>query len=130
MEKFFRLIMINVYSLLSLGAFISGVMLITDPNGKSMGLSKDLLSQTPFQNYLIPGLLLFIVIGILQLISAFKLKSEGPFLKEITLTAAISMLIWIVSQLSMLGYVFFMQVIILFVAIVELAYSLYLRKKK
>ncbi|MDF2557030.1 MAG: hypothetical protein K0R71_858 [Bacillales bacterium] len=130
MEKVIRLIMIFVYGFLALGAFISGGMLISDPSGGSMGLSKDLLNHTPFQNYFIPGILLFSAIGLLQLISAFKLKSGGPHLKEIAFIAAVSMLIWIVVQLILIGYVFFLQAIILSLSIIELFFSIYLRKKK
>ena len=124
MGKILHNIMILLYSILTLGAFISGGMLIIEPSGKSMGLARDLLNNTPFHNYLIPGILLFGVIGLTQALCAIKLKSGGSYTKQMMLFAGISILIWIIVQLSMLGYVFFLQAIILIVAILELLYAI------
>ncbi|MDF2536783.1 MAG: hypothetical protein K0R18_2945 [Bacillales bacterium] len=124
MVKIVRIFMILLYSILALGAFISGGMLIIDPSGKSMGLTRDLLNNTFFHNYLIPGILLFGVIGLSQVLAAIKLKSGGAYTKEMILFAGFSILSWIVVQLSMLGYVFFLQAIILIVAALELLYAI------
>jgi hypothetical protein len=129
MGKIIRIFMILQYSILALGAFISGGMLIFDPSGENMGLARDFLSDTPFHNYLIPGILLFGVIGLTQALSAIKLKSGGSYVKEILIFAGISILIWIIVQLYMIGYVFFLQAIILFVSVVELIYAINFKQK-
>lgn len=128
MGKIMRIFMILLYSVLALGAFISGGMLIIDPSGGSMGLASDFLNDTPLHDYLIPGILLFGVIGLSQALSAIKLKSSGSYTKEILILAGISLLIWIVVQLFMIGYVFFLQAIILFVSVLELPYAIKYRR--
>ena len=123
MRNFKGFSMIYLYALLAFGAFISGAMLIIDPSGTTMGLAKDLLFNSPFQNYLIPGLLLFFVIGGSQALSAYALIKGKAYMKESLLFAGLSLLMWIVVQLFLLGYVFFLQAIILCVSIFELVYA-------
>ncbi len=47
-----------------LGAIPSGFSLVVDPSGKTLGLPLDLLEQSPFTDYRIPGLFLFIALGL------------------------------------------------------------------
>ena len=42
-------------------------MLIHDPSGFSMELPIELLKQTPFDNYLIPGVILLVALGFLSI---------------------------------------------------------------
>ncbi|HUX95334.1 MAG TPA: hypothetical protein VMV47_06350 [Bacteroidales bacterium] len=51
------------------GAFYGGIGLITDPSGYSIKLSMNLLEHTPFNNYLIPGIVLLCVNGVFSYVS-------------------------------------------------------------
>jgi ABC-type antimicrobial peptide transport system permease subunit len=64
--------------LVSLGAIVGGFMLIVEPAGTPLKLSVDMLKETPFTDYLIPGIILMAVIGILGLLSAYiAFKKQG-----------------------------------------------------
>ncbi len=52
------------------GALTAGFLFMTDPSGKSMGLTTELLRYSPFSNFFIPGLVLFISNGVLSMITA------------------------------------------------------------
>jgi hypothetical protein len=52
-----------------IGALYGGWNLITHPDGSSLQLSLQLLENTPFRNYLIPGIILFITNGLFSLLS-------------------------------------------------------------
>lgn len=43
-------------------------MLIIDPSGKSMQFSLTLIENTPFTNYLIPGIILTVLVGLFSLV--------------------------------------------------------------
>jgi len=53
--------------LLGLGAIYGGVMLILDSSGASMQLPVDLLTNSIFKDYLLPGILLLTLNGILSI---------------------------------------------------------------
>jgi len=50
---------------LSLGALFGGGVLIIDPSGDLFQMPVIILQNSPFNNFLIPGLFLFIVLGVL-----------------------------------------------------------------
>ncbi len=56
--------------LLSASALMGGYYLIRDPSGALIGLPLELLAPTPFRDYLIPGMVLFIVNGLLSAVVA------------------------------------------------------------
>jgi len=61
---------ITIYILLILLAFqalsglFGGAALVLDPSGSSIRLPLSLLEGSPFGNFLIPGIILFLVLGI------------------------------------------------------------------
>ena len=69
------------------GAIPSGCSMIVDPTGRLMGLPQGILEQSPFSDFLIPGLFLGIVLGLFPLVIAYGLitKKEFPVLQRINL---------------------------------------------
>ncbi len=44
-------------------SFVSGLMMISSPDGSNLNLTLSLLEGTPFDNYLIPGIILAFIVG-------------------------------------------------------------------
>jgi hypothetical protein len=63
----------------SIGALLSAPWLIMDPSGKAMGLSSAFLEHSPFNNFLIPGLFLFIVLGMVPALAFAGLIKQFSF---------------------------------------------------
>ena len=57
-------------SFLALTAILSGLFMISKPNGEIINLPLNLLDETPFKDFLIPGILLTTVVGGVNLIAA------------------------------------------------------------
>jgi hypothetical protein len=70
---------------------------------------KEWLSGTPFRDYFIPSLLLFTVVGGAFLVGAVASFARLPFARAAALAAAVVVLVWIATQVSMIGYVSWMQ---------------------
>lgn len=62
--------------LLGIGALFGGGSLIIDPSGALIQLPLSLLEHTPFDSFLVPGIILFMVLGILPIIIAFGLMTQ------------------------------------------------------
>ncbi|MED4052848.1 hypothetical protein P4654_01570 [Niallia taxi] len=67
----------NTLLLVGISAVATGIGLVFQPNGSTLGMSVELLAESPFQSFLIPGILLFIIIG---LASFFGVILSNPFL--------------------------------------------------
>lgn len=66
-------LLISLQFLLSLGAAVSGALLILGPDGHFMQMPLYLLRTTPFATFLLPGILLFTFVGIYPLAVAYSL---------------------------------------------------------
>ncbi|MBD3414471.1 MAG: hypothetical protein GF421_08590 [Candidatus Aminicenantes bacterium] len=101
---------IPIYILLAFILFqgISGIAggtgLILDPSGKSLQIPISWLDGSPFSNYLIPGLILFVVLGLYPLIVFYSLlkKLRWSWFAAFVLGAAL--LIWIGVEIIIIGY--------------------------
>lgn len=54
-----------VLGLLALGAIGGGIILIISPSGELLGIPVTEFKNIPFDNYLIPGIILFTVLGVI-----------------------------------------------------------------
>jgi hypothetical protein len=67
--------LISVLLLLALGGFYGGIAMLADPTGVSLQLS-DVLPLLPVPNFILPGIFLLIVMGLLPLQLAYALISR------------------------------------------------------
>ncbi|RYY89851.1 MAG: hypothetical protein EOO15_04920 [Chitinophagaceae bacterium] len=131
-SKQFRLLFYTVQSLLlltSINALAAGYSMIADPSGKGLGFPEGMLAQSPFGSYLLPGILLFVFVGALPLavfvLLAFPRPGASPKLAWWgAFCFGAGLLVWIVTQVLLIGFVFFLQAVIGGVAIVAIAICL------
>lgn len=102
---------------------ISGALFILSPDGQLMGMSPDFLTGSPFKNFLVPGIILFLLIGAFPLIGAWGLlkKPGWRWANAVNIcrryhwswtaswAVGVIILIWLIVQTAMLGYIFFLQ---------------------
>ena len=73
----------NVYlallALLGIGAIFGGSVLIISPFGEALGMPLSMLSNSPFPNFLIPGIILFVVLGITPLWVVWALLNKPHY---------------------------------------------------
>jgi len=71
----------------AISAIPAGLSLIFDPSGKSIGLPIEMLEPSPFRNFFIPGVFLFVVLGIFPIITFYGLlrKNKSKLAEKINL---------------------------------------------
>jgi hypothetical protein len=70
---FFRYLLIFQMFFLSVGALFGGYMLINDPSGNSLQFPEGSLTNSPFSDFTIPGVVLFMSLGIFPLFLIYPL---------------------------------------------------------
>lgn len=106
--------------LVAIGAIAGGATLVTSPLGEGLHMPLDLLKNTPFRSYLIPGLILCFVVGGSNLIAGWlslRLRTSAPAASAI---AGGILSIWIAVQIAMIGYLHMIQVVYLAAGVVIL----------
>lgn len=88
----------------SLSGLFGGVMLILDPSGNSLNLPLSLLNNSPFINYLIPGLILFFILGVIPFAVLNGLWKKKSWSWYGSLFVSLALIIWIAVEVLMIGY--------------------------
>lgn len=105
---------------ISLGALAAGFGLMTEPSGAGVGLSQELLVGTPFPDYLIPGIVLFIGIGLGNLLGAFLTFSRHSRAGNTGVLFGILLIGWISFQIYWIGFFPFLQLLMMFCGAAEI----------
>jgi hypothetical protein len=114
---------------LSVGALFGGYMLLMDTSGLALQMPANALENSPFTDYLIPGLILLVFMGLLPLTLVYALIfrpdwSWAGFLNiyrtqywawTYSLFVGVILVIWIDIQIFLLGYD----------AVIQTVYALY-----
>lgn len=69
-------LLIFMHILLGIGAVFGGLVFILDPSGGLLKMPLTLLENSPFNNFLIPGIILFVILGIVPLIISYALMTK------------------------------------------------------
>lgn len=62
---------------LSVGAFAGGLSMVISPDGSEMGIPLSLLEDTPFDSFLIPGIVLMSLLGLWPAFTLYGLLSNA-----------------------------------------------------
>lgn len=96
-----------------LSAIVGGWALVGDPTGFNLGMDLAWLESTPFSDFLIPGLILLIVNGLGNAAGFFATVREYRWAGDAGLVLGAIMMIWIMTQVVMIGYQSLLQPIYL-----------------
>lgn len=110
-------VLIILHVVLGVGAIGGGLTLVADPSGGRMGMPLTMLDATPFASFLVPGLILFLVLGVAPVLTALALwfrpdvatfsAMEAQVKLHVALLASVAvgvaLVIWIVVQGAMIG---------------------------
>ncbi|NIJ52592.1 hypothetical protein [Dyadobacter arcticus] len=133
-----RNILFCLLGFLGLGALGGGGVLIISPTGELMGMPLSMLDPSPFHSFLIPGILLFVVLGIFPslLVFAFikntksRIAERLNFFGDMTwqwsccIYVAFALIIWIQSEMVLLHAVHWLHTVYMLYAVAILFVAL------
>ncbi|MEO6851160.1 MAG: hypothetical protein ABI203_01180 [Mucilaginibacter sp.] len=142
-----RNILIGLLAILGLSALGGGGALILSPSGKLIGgLPLAMLQNSPFTDFFVPGIILFMVLGVapLSLIISLLKKNELKFFDWVncfndmhwawtfSIYIAFALIIWIQTEMLMISSIHWshalytgLAVLIIFVALLPQVRNLY-----
>ena len=142
-------ILIFLLALLAIGAVFGGGALILSPDGELLRMPISNLGTSPFKDFLIPGIILFLVLGIIPCVLIFallkrpecKLCEKINFFKDMhwawtfCIYAAFALIIWIQVEMIFLQTVFWVHtfymgyaIVMIFVTLLPQVRKLYIRE--
>ena len=105
---------------IGMGALAGGLPMVFSPDGSTQGLTTEVLQNSPFDDFLIPGLLLFAINGLGSLLASYFSLKLKPVAGTLGIIFGAALMIWIVVQMYYLGFSSWLQALYLALGTVEL----------
>ncbi|HEY9178365.1 MAG TPA: hypothetical protein VIN07_11765 [Flavipsychrobacter sp.] len=128
--KVFRYIAILVLLFNAVSALFGGFMLIDEPSGAGLQMPIEAMKSGPFNDYLIPGIVLFSVLGVGSLLALAMLIFNVRYYVQAVLLEGLATIIWIVTQMIVVQDVVLLQIVYLSVGAVLVLCSLSLNSNR
>jgi len=100
----------SLYSLMILMLFqglsglFGGIALVIDPSGELLQMPLSMLAGSPFNTFLIPGIILLIILGIFPMVIFYGLWKRTNWAWSGALMVSAALIIWIGVEIWMVGY--------------------------
>ena len=111
-----------IMAFLAITGLSGGIVMLLDPSGASLRLPRIFLMGSPFPDYLVPGIVLFVFLGVLPALSLLGLLNIGWRWPEklniynnkkwgwtFALYVSIVLILWMDFQVWIIGYWHFLQ---------------------
>lgn len=89
---------------LSFGALGGGAALVLGSRGEIIPLPLSALKGSPFETYFVPGLILFVVLGLGPLLAAVLVWLRHPLAPLAAIATGVALLIWLAVEIAVVGY--------------------------
>jgi hypothetical protein len=121
-----KTILFILVSFTGLTATVTGLLMISKPDGSILHLSLSLLDPAPFKNYLLPGILLTTVVGLVNLMAVFLNIQRHPKRYNWALAGGFMISLWMLVQLLLIHAAHWVHFIYLSIGIfiILIAYQL------
>jgi hypothetical protein len=112
---------------IGVGAVPAGIAMIYNPSGSVLGMTVEMLINSPFADFLIPGIFLLVINGIGSLIGALASFLRHRFAGKIAIGLGIFLILWIAIQVYWLG-LHWLHILYFILGIIESVLGLKLQK--
>jgi len=116
-------ILLIIHLFVGLGALAGGLVAIADPY-EPLGIPAELLDGSPFSSYLVPGLILFIVIGMGHIFSALTALKKSKWQGYISSVFSWALMIWIVVQCIMINTVELLHILYFLIGLLGAVFAM------
>ena len=110
-------------------ALVSGAFLVLYPDGSTFNVSTRLLVGTPFRDFVMPGLVLCIVVGGINLVAVILNLRTHPKRYNWAIAGAVILIGWVVVQMLLIANLHWLQFAYLGIALMILLLSWQLKGK-
>ncbi|MBK9727796.1 MAG: hypothetical protein IPO86_06715 [Saprospiraceae bacterium] len=129
MNRFLKIFAALLLLFNGLGAIYGGWNLMLHPDGSSIQLSMEWLKYSNFENYFIPGLVLFIANGVFSLLAFMVLVLNLKNFHWLIILQGVILCGWIFIQILLIQNVYFLHYIMVGVGIFLIGIGYLLSRK-
>jgi hypothetical protein len=124
-----KTILFILVSFLALSTMLAALLMMSVPDGSLLSLSTDLLKQSVFKNFVLPGMLLLIFVGLINLVALYYNLINHKLKYNLSIAGGVMTLVWIVIQYSIIHQTFWVEFLYVVVGLSVILISLQLKGK-
>lgn len=124
-----RMIAILLLLFNGIGAIFGGWSLISDPTGQDIQLPLTYLENSPFRDFLIPGIVLFVANGVFSMVAVMWTIFRWGNYYWLIIIQGILLGGWIIIQMILLRHFYYLQFVFGGIGLVLLIIGMVLKKK-
>jgi len=113
---------------IGLGAVGGGLALVLEPSGTNLGIPLEILKNSPFSTYLVPGIVLLVINGLGSLVGATASFSQYRHAGKAAMALGIFLVAWITLQVYWVADFHWLHALYLGLGLLELVLGWLLRK--
>jgi hypothetical protein len=102
MHRIFRIIAIFLLFFNAVSALFGGWALMSDPSGETLELPLRFLEHSPFENFLVPGIILFVTNGLFSLLFAVMALLRFMNYSWLVIFQGFILVVWLIIQIIMI----------------------------
>jgi len=87
-----------------ISGMFGGIALVADPTGELLQMPVSMLDGSPFEDFLVPGIILLIILGIFPSVVFYGLWKRRSWAWLGSLLVSAALIIWIGVEIWMVGY--------------------------
>ena len=126
MKKRGKLVVGIIQLFVATGALPAGYSMISEPDGTGLGMTVEILSDSPFKDFFIPGLFLFIVNGLFNLAGSILCFFKYRYAYSLGIGLGAALIIWVSVQVCSIGLTHFLQPTYFIIGIIEIIFGILL----
>lgn len=117
--KTYYFILGTLQAFTAIGAIPAGYGLLKDTTGAGMGMSTDMLANSPLGSFLLPALFLLLINGFAHLAAAFLSFFRSKYAGYAGVALGIMLILWIVVQVLWISLSSFLQPLFFVIGIIN-----------
>ncbi len=114
---------------IGLGAVAGGLGLALDPSGAGLGMPLEVLKDSPFATFLVPGIVLFTVNGLGSLLGAILSFTRRRYAAETSMGLGALLLAWIAVQVYWMPGIHWLHVLYFGLGLLEFVLGWSVRRR-
>jgi hypothetical protein len=96
--------LIATVGVLGVSGLAGGGQFILAPSGRLISISPTLLAGSPFESYLVPGLVLFSILGVFPLVVVYGLYRRKRWAWPATIAVGVALVVWVLVEGVVIGF--------------------------
>ena len=116
-------------SFVGITTLLSGILMMSIPDGSILSLPLSILKNTPFEDFKLPGLLLFFFVGSVNMIAVFYNLIKHPKRYNWAIAGGIAIVIWIIFQYLLIQQSMWLDIVYLLCGLIIILTALQLKGK-